>query len=103
MTVNLVLNVILPSNNDDSIPPLEPQSQGIKIPAPLRRPAIRGLISPRKATLRSPGAPADPSCSSASYLSKETTRAPSPACHSPATAATAHINKGNRGLWGFCI
>lgn len=66
MTVNLVLNVILPSNNDDSIPPLEPPSQGIKIPAPLRRPAIRGLISPRKATLRSPGAPADPSCGSAS-------------------------------------
>lgn len=67
MTVNSVLNVILPFNNCDSIPPLEPRSQGINPSFP----AIQGLISPRKATPAC-GVPADLSCSSVLYLSAVT-------------------------------
>lgn len=46
--MNSVFNVILPFNNCDSIPPLRLRSQGINPGSP----AIQGLISPRKATLR---------------------------------------------------
>lgn len=96
MAVNSVFNVILPFNNCDSIPPLKLWSQGINPGSP----AIQGIIFPRKTTLAR-SVPADLSRGSVLYLSRVMGRKAAPACHSPATTATAHINKGTRGSGGF--